>query len=141
MSIFKTLGNKLKRAVSIKNGLALVTGNYTGLTAELKRVATTPDPKKTASASASVVMPNFEIPKEVNSILESQVKTFSNNVASKVASSKVAQDNINPINDFAFNVWLKATWQKNKVLFIGLGVGLVALIGWKFLKTPKRAKR
>ena len=141
MSIFKTIGNKIKRAVSLKNAISLVTGNYGALTADIKRVITTPDKKQPNNAAANVVLPTFEIPPLIDSALKQQVENFSAKTANKLASAKLVQDNVNPVNGFFTKVWFKATWEKNKVLIIALGVAVVGFVGWKLFKKPKRAKR
>lgn len=141
MSIFKTIGNKIKRAVSLKNAVSLVTGNYGALTADIKRVMTTPDKKKPNNVAANVVLPTFEIPPLIDSALKQQVENFSAKTANIMASNKFAQDNVNKVNGYFTKVWFKATWEKNKVLIIAVGVAIVGLVGWKLFKGPKRAKR
>lgn len=141
MSIFKTIGNKIKRAVSLKNAVSLVTGNYGAVTADIKRVMTTPDKKQPNNASANVVLPAFEIPPLIDSALKQQVDNLSAKTVNKLASTKLVQDNVNPVNGFFTKVWFKATWEKNKVLIIALGVAIVGFVGWKVFNKPKRAKR
>lgn len=141
MSFIKTIGNKLKRVVSLKNAVSLVTGNYGAVTADIKRVMTTPDKKQPNNPAANVVLPSFEIPPLIDSALKQQVENLSAKTANTLASSKLVQDNVNPVNGFFTKVWFKATWEKNKVLIIALCVAIFGFVGWKLFKKPKRATR
>ncbi|TRX29646.1 hypothetical protein FNW25_01420 [Flavobacterium franklandianum] len=140
MSIFKTIGNKLKRAISLKNVINAATGNFTAVTAELKRVATTSDPKKGASSASQVVVP-FEVPKEIENLISGQASVYQNNLAKTIGNSKMAQNNVNDVNSLFSKIWWQATWTKNKTWII---VGIVAVgsfIGWLvFRKKPSKGR-
>jgi hypothetical protein len=71
MSIFKTIGSKLKRVISLKNVISAATGNFTAVTADMARVMTTKSPselKKEADSKANgiaYVSPEQTIPTDV----------------------------------------------------------------------------
>lgn len=143
MSIFKTLGNKLKRVVSLKNVINAATGNFTAVASDAKRVMTTPDPKTGANQSSQVVIP-MEIPQEVNDIIQSQGAVYQNTLAKKVASSRLVQSNVNDANSLFTKIWWQATWHKNKTLIIVVLVAVASFVGWKvFAKksTKSRVRR
>ncbi len=139
MSIFKTIGNKLKRVISLKNVISAATGNFTAVAADAKRIMSTPDPKRKTPAS-QVVLP-LEIPKEVNDIIESQGAIYQNTLSKKIAASKLVQSNVNDANSLFTKIWWQATWQKNKTLIIIVLVAIASLIGWKvFAKKQSKSR-
>lgn len=128
MSIFKTIGNKLKRVVSLKNVISAATGNISSVVSDAKRVATTPDPRRKNTAAQSV------LPLPDTSMLEMAAvqkdATYKENLSDSIASAKIVQDNVNSVNDFFTKTWIKATWQKNKGLILGIGAVLVGLVSY-----------
>lgn len=130
MSIFKTLGNKVKRFVSIKNVINAATGNFTALAADAKRVLTSPDPKKNkATDPASQVAYNtFEIPQPVNDMLAVQGAKQNARVVNALANTDAVQN----LADTAVTTGIKALWLKHKAKVIGFGIALVSwLVIWK----------
>lgn len=137
MSVFKTLGNKLKRVVSLKNALNLVGGKYVDVLGDVKRVATTGKPKGKSIASQATFK-NFEFPTEVMEVALTKERDFVNNVSKSIASSKIVQDNINGTNRFMTKVWWQATWTKNKKMILIVAGLVVVFVGYKFMNKPQR---
>lgn len=128
MSILKTLGNKIKRVVSLKNVMNAVTGNYVGIVADAKRIATTKDKHSKTQASQQVIaVPDTAIIEQAAANLDAR---FKGNVTTAIAESKIVQDNINGTNAFLSKLWFQATWKKNKGLILGAGAVIVGLISY-----------
>lgn len=151
MSIFKTVGNKLKRVVSLKNVINGVTGNYSAIALDAKRVLTTKSPselKKEADAKLAgqsyapqeVAYSTFEIPSMVTTALDNAGSKQASATISKLASSKLAQDNINPANAFLSKLWFQTTWEKNKTIVIVVGVAIAGFIGRKVFAKKTTSK-
>jgi hypothetical protein len=135
MSIFKTLGSKLKRVISIKNLTNVATGQFTAIGADLVRVATTKSPAeiKKGLASTEQVAPNFAIPKEVNTILDSKGAQFKTAVSTALAQNPTVQN----VSDMFTKTYIQSMWLKYKNWIIGLIATLVMVfIGWKIFKKP-----
>ncbi len=142
MSIFKTIGTKLKRVVSLNNLTKAITGNFTGIGQDVVRVMTTKSPSeiKKGLVSTEQVVPAFTIPPEVNTIIASKETQYKSAVSSKLAENTAVQN----VSDMLSKTYLNAMWLKHKNFIIGLGATFVlVLIGWKILKKPSvnRARR
>jgi hypothetical protein len=138
MGFFKNVGNKLKRVVSIKNLISGVTGDFSSIGKDVKRVLTSTDPKKGVSAvDTSVVSKGFVIPKQLEDVLNAQDATYARNVTNSVASIPAVQK----ANSFFTKVYLKSQWELHKKWFIGLGVVIVCIILWKFVFSKKQNGR
>lgn len=142
MSIFKTIGTKLKRVVSLNNLTKAITGNFTGIGQDVVRVMTTKSPSeiKKGLVSTEQVVPAFTIPPEVNTIIASKETQYKSAVSSKLAENTAVQN----VSHMLSKTYLNAMWLKHKNFIIGLGATLVlVLIGWKILKKPSvnRARR
>ncbi|TRX16735.1 hypothetical protein [Flavobacterium franklandianum] len=140
MSIFKTIGNKLKRVVSLKNAISAVTGNYGAVVADAKRVMSTPDSKRKNPAS-QVVLPVTELPKEIDQLINNQANLYQDNLAKSIGKSKLVQDNINGTNALFSKIWFQATWEKNKKYLIWVLMAVALFIGWKLYKKSSTSIR
>lgn len=148
MGIFKKLGSKLKRVVSIKNLVNGVTGNFGAIAKDAVRVATTEGPKKNVSGvvidaggvDTTFLKPNYQIPAPAMDLIEGQGKAFGAKVATVVSSQSAVQNT----NSFFTKVYLESMYLKYKTwitLFFAL---LGAFILYKVLrsgKTKTRARR
>lgn len=133
MSIFKTIGAKLKRVISLKNLTNAVTGNFTAIGADVVRVASTKAPTKNGVVSKEQVAKNFVIPDEVNDVLIAKGEQYKTAVASKIASNETAQ----AVTDIFTKAYFQAFWIKNKSVIIGALVFLgISFTAWKVLKKP-----
>jgi hypothetical protein len=152
MSIFKTIGSKLKRVISLKNVISAATGNFTAVTADMARVMTTKSPselKKEADSKANGIayvspeqtIPTFEIPQVLQASIDSAGEKQAAKMSSAIASSGLAQNNLDAVNKFALKVWWDAMWLKNKPFILGLGGLIVVFIGWKVLAKPSNAAK
>lgn len=138
MSIFKTLGNKLKRVVSLNNLTRAVTGNFTAIGADVTRVMTTTDPNKPANPESNVAMSTFSIPQPITDVLAAKDAQYDKNVQDSVASNPTVQKWANNATMIA----IKAFWLKNKNWVIGAVLSiLLFIVGWKLLKTGKHVAR
>lgn len=143
MSIFKSIGTKIKRVVSLKNVMNAVTGNYVGIGQDILRVASTQAPQKGGQAVASQeqTIQVSDIPAPVQQMLQSVGKTQSAKLSAKIAATPLVQDNIDGANSFALKVWWDGMWIKYKTYILALGGLIVALIGWKLLTKNKTTAR
>lgn len=136
MSIFKTIGTKLKRVISLKNVINGVTGNYAGIALDAKRVLTTKAPSKKGVVSApsdEKLVQAFDIPVEVSNILNTAGAKQAQRTAKVIAQTSIVQNNLDGANKFMLNVWWDATWLKYKT-YILIGLALITVfIGWKVL--------
>ncbi|MBF2709252.1 hypothetical protein [Flavobacterium soyangense] len=128
MSIFKTLGTKIKRVVSIKNIINAGSGQFTAIAKDAQRVLTSVDPKKKTSET---VFKDFDIPSPVNDYLTVVGAKQNERLTSSLANSKIVQDNVSKVNGFFSSVWLKANWIKYKTWIIVFVVAVLGFIGWK----------
>jgi hypothetical protein len=144
MGFFKSLGTKLKRAISIKNLTNVATGNFSAVGQDLIRVATTE--KITDSNGKVTIVPNgfsktpVVIPDAVSAVLDSQGAKFNQKVVSAVASNTTVQN----ATDLLTKIGIQAFWNKNKNWIIGLGASVVLFVVVKmsfFGKHRKGGKR
>ncbi|WP_310560616.1 hypothetical protein [Flavobacterium sp.] len=142
MSIFKTIGTKLKRAISLKNVINAATGNFTAVSQELMRVATTKAPPKNGATvpSTEQVFSSLEMPSAVNDYLIAAGAKQKATATNAIANSLLVQDNVGNVNRFLSSVWLKATWIKYKTWFIICGLAVLGLIGWKMFSKKSTSK-
>jgi hypothetical protein len=147
MGIFKKLGSKLKRVVSIKNLVNGVTGNFSAIAKDAIRVATTEAPVKNnagvvqnaGAVDTTFLKPDYVIPPVAMDVIEGQGKAFGAKVATAVAKETAVQGT----TSFFTSVYLQSMYQKYKTwitLFFAL---LGAFILYKVLrkdKTPVRGK-
>lgn len=139
MGFFKDVGNKLKRVVSLKNVVRGVTGNFSAVGEDVKRVMTTPDPKKGVAVQPvnSLTDPQFTIPQPVQDVLVSQGVKYQDTLAQKLGANKSVQD----ANTLFTKVWFQSQWQKYKNFIIGLGAVLSVFLLWRFVFTKKTNRR
>jgi hypothetical protein len=141
MGFFKDVGNKLKRAISLKNVVRGVTGNFSGIGEDVVRIAQTEDPRKTLSKSVqpvnSLTDKKFALPVEVKDVLKQQDVNYSNNLISSVASIPAVQD----ANTFMSKLWFQSQWLKYKKWIIAGAVLLVGFLVWFFKFRKKHARK
>ena len=148
MSIFKTIGAKLKRVVSLKNVINGVTGQWTALGADVVRVATTQNPADKAKVAAGVVSgvpyvsndvpySSFALPQLANDYLTVAGAKQKQAFETAVASNSTVQD----VVDSALSISIKAFWLKRKNWIIGAGCVLVAsVVAWKVFGKKSASK-
>lgn len=142
MGFFKSIGNKLKRVVSINTLTKVATGNFSAVGKEVLRVATT-DKIKDPKTGKMIVVPSgtkIEIPEFVDNVLKVEGDKFAKIAASAVAENKTVQDAV----DFLSKAAIKAWWLKHRNWIIGLLVSLLLFFAVKsafFGKMNKRARR
>ena len=130
MGFFKNIGNKLKRVVSIKNLVRGVTGDFSGVGADVKRVMSTPDPKKAVN---SLTDENFQVPDMVTDVLKSQDAKYQANVINSITDIKAVQD----ANVWFTKLWFQAQWKKHQNWIYGFIFVLVSfLLLRKFVFKP-----
>lgn len=138
MGFFKSIGNKLKRVVSIKNLTNAVTGNFTAIGKDVVRVATTSDPKKSPSVPDTTIVPlGYTLPQPVQEVLKAQDEKYKTNVINSVASIPVVQDT----NSFFSKVYLQSMWLKYKNWIIGFLCVVGVILLWKFAFSKKKSTR
>lgn len=138
MGFFKSIGNKLKRVVSVKNLVRGVTGNFSAIAEDAKRIMTTEDPKKVSAQVNSLTDKNFEIPQPVTDIIKQADANYQANLVASVASIPAVQD----ANAFMSKLWIQSMWGKYKTQILLIGCAIVALLVWKFgFKNKRKPKR
>ena len=130
MGFFKNIGNKLKRVVSIKNLVRGVSGDFSGIGADVKRVMSTPDPKKAVNPLTDE---KFEVPHMVTDVLKAQDGKYKANVINSVTDIKAVQD----ATDWLTKAWFQAQWKKHQNWIYGFIFVLVSfLLLRKFVFKP-----
>lgn len=143
MGFFKTIGSKLKRAISLKNVVRTVTGNFSAVGKDILRVSTTSAPKKvnvnpiqkTSTNSTPVfnssidksifnLPANTTIPPMIQSILEVQGNAQAQRMTESLAGIPAVQDT----NSFLSGVFIKSLWLKYKTMIIGIASVLLVFI-------------
>lgn len=141
MGFIKTIGSKLKRAISIKNAINTVTGNFSAVGKEVLRVSTTKDPNaKKNSAPVKNLPANTVIPPMIQSILEVKGAQQAQKITNTLAGIPAIQD----ANSFLSGIYIKSLWLKYKTTIIGIAsVALVILLLKKFVfsSSSKRGVR
>lgn len=138
MGFFKSIGNKLKRVVSIKNLVNGVTGNFSAVGKDIVRVVSTEHPKKKAIEPInSLTQKGFVLPPPVAEILESQDKLYQTNLVKSVAELKPVQD----LNSWFTKVWFQSQSLKYKNWIIGFLAVVTVFLIWKFGFSKKKNTR
>jgi len=139
MGFFKSIGNKLKRVISIKNLVRGVTGQFGAIGADAIRVATTTDPKKGKSVPDATLIPvNYAIPAPAMDVLNAQGSIFAKKVVDSVAGVPVVQNT----NAFMSKIYIQSMWIKYKNWIIGFLIVLVTTLTiWKLTKSKTRGRR
>lgn len=128
MGFFKSIGNKLKRVVSLKNLVNGVTGNFSAVGKDVVRVMSTEDPKKKASEPVNALTQKaFVLPPPVVDIIKSQEQMYQTNVINSVAAIPIVQD----ANTWFTKLWFKSQWEKYKNWIIGF---IVVVLSFLFLR-------
>lgn len=141
MGFFKNVGNKLKRAVSLKNLVRGVTGNFSAVGEDVSRIIRTEDPKKAKAQAPNVLTDSaFQLPKPVVDVLNTQDSIYKENLINSVASVGAVQD----ANSFMSKLYIQSMWLKYKNWIIGFVIVLSAFLlirKFFFKKTTARRKR
>lgn len=138
MGFFKSVGNKLKRVVSVKNLVRGVTGNFSGIAEDAKRIMTTEDPKKVAKVVNSLTNKSFEIPQPVTDIIKQADANYQANLINSVASIPAVQN----ANAFMSKLWFQSMWGKYKTqILIVLGAVVAFLLYRRYDKNKKPVRR
>lgn len=138
MGFFKSIGNKLKRAVSLKNLTRAVTGQFSAIGSDVVRIASTTDPSKSKSVVDTTVVPlGYTLPPQVQDVLKQQENIYQKNVIDSVSSIPVVQD----ANSWMSKVYIQSMWMKYKNWVIGLGVVLLLVFGLRRLTRKKKNVR
>lgn len=139
MGLFKKLGSKLKRVVSIKNLVNVATGNFSAVAKDAVRVATTNAPVKgqPSTFDATFLPADYAIPPPVMQVVESQGKAFGQKVTSAIATVPQTQQ----VTSFLTGVYAESMFIKYKN-WIYVIVGIIAsFILYKVLGKKNTAKR
>lgn len=142
MGLFKKLGSKLKRVVSIKNIINAGTGRFDLIAKDAIRVATSEAPAKKGepfTQDTTFLKPNYEIPTPAMDVIQSQGKAFGAKVVSAVSKETAVQGT----SDFFTKVYLESMYIKYKKWITIVVVAIVGFILYKVLrkdKTPVRGK-
>lgn len=142
MGFFKSIGKKLKRVISLKNLTRVATGQFGEVGKSVLRVMSTDNLGKDANGR-SIIVPTgtkLEMPKAIETVLNSEGDKFKKIVEDKVASSPAAQD----AASFLTNVGFKALWFKYKNWIIGLLCAIALIVVTKLLffrKSKSSGKR
>ena len=141
MGFFKNVGNKLKRAISLKNLVRGVTGNFSAIGEDVSRIMKSEDPKKAQAQAANVLTDSaFQLPKPVVDVLNTQDSIYKENLINSAASVGAVQD----ANTFMTKLYIQSMWLKYKNWIIGFLLVLSAFLlirKFFFKKTSARRKR
>ena len=137
MGFFKDIGNKLKRVVSVKNLVRGVTGNFSAIAEDAKRVMTTEDPKKVAKQVNSLTNKAFEIPQPVTDIVKQADANYQANLVASVASIPAVQN----ANAFMSKLWIQSMWGKYKTQILLICGAIGAFLVWKYGFKNNRKRR
>jgi hypothetical protein len=140
MGFFKSIGTKLKRAISIKNLSNLATGNFSAVGQDLIRVATT-EKVKDANGKVTIVPNGFSktpvvLPEPVKEFLDVKGKEMYKKTTDALAKTDAAQN----ATDFVTTIALKSFWNKNKNYIIGLITAIILVVSLKMSFFGKRRK-
>lgn len=126
MGFFKTIGSKLKRAISIKNLINVGTGNFSAVGQDLLRISTSQDPnaKKNSPVIPNLVPNDTVIPPMIQSILEVQGAKQANKLTQTLAGIPAVQDT----NSFLSGVYLQSMWLKYKTMIIGIASAFLVIV-------------
>jgi hypothetical protein len=151
MGLFKKIADKVKRVVSLKNGIRLVTGDYLGVAKDAVRVATTDRPSKSVAGEPTVLTPdqsflptNYQLPDMVQKTLEVKGNEQTQKAVDFLASKKIVQDSASGTTGFLSKVYLQAMWLKHKTAILIVGGSIVAFVVYWFgfrKRTPARRGR
>jgi hypothetical protein len=143
VSIFKSIGSKLKRVVSLNNIKRAVTGNFTAIGADVVRVATTLSPaeQRAKDAGQSNTEQAFSVAPlsaEVNTFLDAKGEQYKSAVAGKISQNPTFQG----LTDILAKAGVQTMWVKYRNWIIGAVVSIILfIVGWKILKKGKNVTR
>jgi hypothetical protein len=152
MGFFKSIGNKLKRVVSIKNLTNVVTGKFSAVGADILRVTKTKSPAvikaeqeaaakanmplSVSSVDTSLVPANATLPVQVQEVLAQADANYQTNLINSVAAIPAVQD----VNTFLSKLYLQSMWTKHKNWIIGFIVAVILFFVGKKLFFSKGSK-
>ncbi|MFV8389806.1 hypothetical protein [Flavobacterium sp. LB1P71] len=138
MGFFKSIGNKLKRVVSVKNLVNGVTGNFSAVGADVVRVASSEDPKRKVTQPVNTLTQKGSVlSTPVVDMLANADKTYQDNLIKSVAELKPVQD----ANTWFAKLFAKSQWEKYKNWIIGFGAVVSVFVLWKFVFSKKQNTR
>jgi hypothetical protein len=136
MGLFKTVGSKLKRVVSIKNLVRGVTGNFSAIGEDALRIVNSSDPKSTPVNPVVYNQPQMQMPPVVADVIKSQEMKYKKNVVDSIAKIPAVQEG----NNWATKIYLKAMFLKYRTYLIGLGLFVGVLLIFRLLKGKNGAR-
>jgi hypothetical protein len=139
MGLFKKIGQKIKRVVSLKNVINTVSGNFGAVAKDAVRIATTEKPTKEAPTVNQVVSQSSPvvIPQTILDIADAQGAKFSQNLTSKIAKTDSAQD----ASSFLAKIGLQSLYEKYKTWITVGALALLAFILWRVFGHKKGTAR
>ncbi|PIF34661.1 hypothetical protein CLU81_5322 [Flavobacterium sp. 9] len=138
MGLFKKIGQKIKRVVSLKNVINTVSGNFGAVAKDAVRIATTEKPTKEAPVINQVVSPTpVVIPQTILDIADAQGAKFSQNLTSKIAKTDTAQD----ASSFLAKIGMQSLYEKYKTWITVGALALLAFILWRVFGHKKGTAR
>lgn len=140
MGIFKKLGGKLKRVISIKNLINVGTGQFGAVAKDAIRVATSKDPIKgqfVTGEDTTFLKPNYQIPAPAMDVIEGQGKVFGDKVAQVVSSNQAVQNG----SSFFTKVYLQSMYQKYKTWITVVVFAIISFILYKVLSKSNPRQR
>lgn len=142
MGIFKKLGTKLKRVVSVKNLINVGTGRFDLVAKDAVRVATTEAPAKKGdpyTPDVTFLKPTFQIPAPAMDVIEGQGKAF----GAKIVTAITKESGVQNTSDFFTKVYLESMYLKYKTWIMVVVAAIVGFVLYKLTKnskTPYRGK-
>jgi len=140
MGLFKQLGGKLKRVISLKNLINVGTGNFSAVAKDAVRVATSKDPIKgqfVTGVDDTFLKPDYTIPVSAMDVIEGQGKVFGSKVSTVIAKQTAVQNT----NDFFTKVYIESMYIKYKNWIMIVVAIVVSFVLYKVLRSKKPAYR
>ena len=140
MGLFKQLGSKLKRVISLKNLVNVGTGNFSAVAKDAVRVATSNAPLKKGdpfTVDTTFLKPDYIIPIPAMDVIEGQGKVFGSKVSTIIAKQSAVQNT----NDFFTKVYIESMYMKYKNWIMVAVAIVVSFVLFKVLRSKKPVYR
>ena len=140
MGLFKQLGSKLKRVISLKNLVNVGTGNFSAVAKDAVRVATSNAPVKKGdpfTVDTTFLKPDYIIPVPAMDVIEGQGKVFGSKVSTIIAKQSAVQNT----NDFFTKVYIESMYMKYKNWIMVAVAIFVSIVSYKVLRSKKPVYR
>jgi len=140
MGLFKQLGSKLKRVISLKNLVNVGTGNFSAVAKDAVRVATSNAPLKKGdpfTVDTTFLKPDYIIPVPAMDVIEAQGKVFGSKVSTIIAKQSAVQNT----NDFFTKVYIESMYMKYKNWIMVAVAIVVSFVLYKVLRSKKPVYR